>query len=183
MQQKCIQFHTLKSFPQTLEIFEKEKLEIIFRSQNTHIDFADLTIEEQISWIQTREKKYMQRCDKFLKRHSGKFENLFESLTDLRKQTKELVKLYRSNPLSYKTSEKYEQFNEERKKLVEKYDYNALYDLLVHHFHDGLSVYCSCIIARKGNNVVRYLSFKKDPIVTIMGSKASGLKSSLESKF
>ena len=182
MQQKCIQFHTLKSFPQTLKIFEKEKLEIIFRSQNTHIDFADLTIEEQISWIETREKR-MQRCDKFLKKHSGKFENLFESLTDLRKQTKELVKLYRSNPLSYKTSEKYEQFSEERKKLVEKYDYNALYDLLSHYFHDSLSVYCSCIIAKKGNNVVRYLSFKKDPIVTIMGSKASGLKSSLESKF
>ena len=182
MQQKCIQFHTLKSFPQTLKIFEKEKLEILFRQEGTHINFSDLTIEEQISWIETREKR-MQRCDKFLKKHSGKSENLFESLTDLRKQTKELVKLYRSNPLSYKTSEKYEQFSEERKKLVGKYDYNALYDLLSHHFHDSLSVYCSCIIAKKGNNVVRYLSFKKDPIVTIMGSKASGLKSSLESKF
>jgi len=182
MQQKCIQFHTSKSFPQTLKIFEKEKLEIILHAERTYIDFADLTIGEQISWIKTREKR-MQRCDKFLKKHSGKFENLFECLTDLRKQTKELLKLYKSNPLGYKTSEKYEQFIEERKKLVEKYDYGALYDLLSDHFHDGLSVYCSCIIARKENNVVRYLAFKKDPIVTIMGSNVFGLKSSLESKF
>ena len=182
MLQKTIQFHTSKSFPQTLKIFNKEKLEIIFHSERLHMNFMDLTLEEQISWIKTREK-YLRHSDEFLKKHSGKFENLFDSLRDLRTQTKELLELYKTEPLSYKTSEKYEQFNRERKQLMEKYDYNALYDLLSHHFRDGLSVYCSCIIARKGPNLVRYLSFKRDPIVTIIGSKASDLKTSLESKF
>ena len=42
---------------------------------------------------------------------------------------------------------------------------------------------CSCIIARKGDDIVRYLEFQKDPIVTITGPKAANLKSSLEKKF
>jgi len=182
MLQKCIQFHTSKSFPQTLKILKKEKLEILFHSERIRLDFTELTVEEQITWIQTRER-YLRRSDEFLKQHNGKFENLFDSLKDLRTQTKELVKLYRSDPLSYKTSEKYEQFNKAREQLRKKYDYDALYDLLSHHFHEGLSVYCSCIIAKKGNNLVRYLSFKRDPIITIQGPESIAVKAILISKF
>ena len=182
MLQKSVSFHTSKSFPQSLEILKKARLEILFHAEGIHFDFMELTVEEQISWLQTREK-FLRRSDEFLKKHSGNFENLFDSLKDLRKQTKELIKLYRSRPLNYQTSEKYEQFNKARQQLMKKYDYEPLYDLLSHHFRDGLSVYCSCIIAKKGNNLVRYLSFKRDPIITIQGPESRAMKAILTTRF
>src|SRR3972149_9302656 len=150
MQQKCLQFHTSKSFHETLKILEKEKLEIIFQSTSCRISFTELTMEEKISWIEEREKD-MTRCDEFLKNHSGKFDSFFESMMDFRKQSKELVNLHKSSPTSYKTSEKYEQFIKARDKLRGKWDFLALYDIWVDHLRFSRSIVsCSCIIAKKG---------------------------------
>ena len=182
MQQKCLQFHTSKSFPQTLKILEKEKLEIIFQSNRCQIDFTELTVEEQISWIEEREKD-MNRCDEFLKMNRGKYESYFESIIGFREQTKELLKLHKHSPSSYETSEKYEQFIKAREKLNGTWDFLKLYAFLSHQIPSGTIAVCSCIIAKKGTNLVRYLSFESDPIVTIIGSKASDLKTSLKSKF
>ncbi len=185
MQQKCLQFHTSKSFPQTLKILEKEKLEIIFQSTRCRIDFTELTVEEQISWIEEREK-YMKRCDELLKKNRGKYESYFEGIISFRAQTKELLKLHKHSPSSYKTSEKYEQFIKKGKKLRESFDFMRLF-VYLSDFSDQIplrtEVTCSCIIAKKGTNLVRYLSFERDPIVTIIGSKASSLKSTLEKQF
>lgn len=181
MQQKCFQFHTSKSFPQTLKILEKEKLEIIFQSNRCQIDFTELTIEEQISWIEEREKD-MNRCDELLKKHRGKYESYFESIISFREQTKELLKLHKRSPSSYKTSEKYDQLIKARKKLSGTWDSLRLYAYLSHQI-PTTSAACSCILAKKGTNLIRYLSFESDPIVTIIGSKASYLKLTLESKF
>ena len=181
MKQKYVQFHTSKSYKETLDIFKKEKIEIIFRSASANIYFADLTVEEQISWIETREK-YLKYCDQFLKKYNGQFENLYQNVISFRTLTKELITSYRTNPSSYKTSEKYEQFNKKREQLS-KIDYNAMYNVWTLYFRNNPFVYCSCIIAKKGTNYVRYLSFRKDPIVTIIGSKSTDLKLTLEKKF
>jgi len=45
------------------------------------------------------------------------------------------------------------------------------------------TIRCSLLVAKKGDNTVRYLSFKRDPILTITGPNASKLKSTLENKF
>jgi len=182
MKQKCVQFHTGKSFTQILEIFKKEKLEIIFH--NPHIIFylGELTIEEQISWIEANQKETAY-YDRFLKKHSGKFENFVNKIIEVRKQTKELVKLYRDNPSSYKTSEKYEQMIKSKKKLNEDFNLNSLYLLWINHLQNDAKIICSCIIAKKGTTVVRYLEFETDPVITITGPKAASLKSSLEKKY
>jgi len=182
MQQKYLQFHTSKSFSQTLEILEKEKLEIIFQSNECRIDFTELTIEEQISWIEANEE-HMKHYDMFFKKQGGNLESYFESIMDFRKQTKELVKLHRNNPSSYKTSEKYDQFIKAWEKVKGKYDFRPVYHYSQEYLKPNVRVSCSCIIAKKGTNLVRYLSFESDPIVTIIGSKASDLKTSLKSKF
>jgi len=44
-------------------------------------------------------------------------------------------------------------------------------------------IQCSLLIAKKGDNTVRYLSFMRDPILTITGPEAKNLKLTLESKF
>jgi hypothetical protein len=45
------------------------------------------------------------------------------------------------------------------------------------------TIRCSLLVAKKGDNTVRYLSFKRDPILTITGPEAKNLKSTLQSKF
>jgi len=42
---------------------------------------------------------------------------------------------------------------------------------------------CSILIAKTGTDVVRYLSFLNDPIISITGVNAKNLKSTLEKKF
>ena len=182
MKQKCVQFHTGKSFSQTLEIFKKEKLEIIFHNPHIRFYFEELTIEEQISWIEVNQKETAY-YDRYLKKHGGKFENFINKIIEVRKQTKELVKLFRDNPSSYKTSEKYEQMIKSKKKLNDDFNFNLLYYFWYNHLQEDIKVSCSCIIAKKGTTVVRYLEFKTDPVVTITGPKAANLKSSLEKKF
>ena len=182
MKQKCVQFHTSKSFAQTLKIFKKEKLEIIFYNPLVKFYLEELTIEEQISWIEANQKDTAD-FDRFLKKHSEKFENFVNKIIEVRKQTKELVKLYRDNPSSYKTSEKYEQMIKSKKKLNDDFNFNLLYYYWYNHLQEDIKISCSCIIAKKGTTVVRYLEFKTDPVVTITGPKAANLKSSLEKKF
>ena len=182
MKQKCVQFHTSKSFAQTLKIFKKEKLEIIFYNPLVKFYLEELTIEEQISWIEANQKDTAD-FDRFLKTQSGKVENMVNNMMEVRKQTKELVKLYRDNPSSYKTSEKYEQMIKSKKKLNDDFNFNLLYYYWYDHLKENINVSCSCIIAKKGTTVVRYLEFKRDPVVTITGPKAANLKSSLEKKF
>jgi len=182
MKQKCVQFHTSKSFAQTLKIFKKEKLEIIFYNPLVKFYLEELTIEEQISWIEANQKDTAD-FDRFLKTQSGKVENMVNNMMEVRKQTKELVKLYRDNPSSYKTSEKYEQMIKSKKKLNEDFNFNLLYYFWYNHLQEDIKVSCSCVIAKKGTTVVRYLEFKTDPVITITGPKASSLKSSLEKKF
>ena len=181
MQQKCLQFHTSKSFDETLKILEKEKLEIIFKSNNCYINFVELTTDEQISWIEEEEKD-MEDCDNFLKKNSGKYDSFFESIADFREQTKELVKLYQSNPSSSKISEKYEQFIKARENLNITW-ISGLSPLWTYHLRPKASVNCSCIIAMKGTNFVRCLAFETDSILTIAGHNATNLKSTLEKKF
>ncbi len=182
MKQKCVQFHTIKSYYNTLKILKKEEFEILFSDTTADIDFESLTIEEQISWIETMEND-QKHYDKFLKKHAGKFDDFFESVMDFRKQTVDLVKSYRNNPSSYKTSEKFEHFIKMRKKISNGINLNTLFFLGNEIFRDHMKVRCSCIIAKKGTNIARYLSFQKDPIVTLIGPKAKNLKSYLEKKF
>jgi len=70
-----------------------------------------------------------------------------------------------------------------REKISRGINLYTLYHLWLNLFRDHLTIYCSCIIAKKENNIVRYLSFEKDPIVTLFGAKSKKLKSSLEKKF
>jgi len=70
-----------------------------------------------------------------------------------------------------------------KKKLNEDFNLMSLYLLWFNHIKNDIRVICSCIIAKKGTNVVRYLEFETDPVITITGPKAASLKSSLEKKF
>ena len=181
MKQKCVQFHTIKSYYNTLKILKKEGFEIVFADRFCRLDLNLLTIEEQISWLETIEKDN-KPMDKTLKKYAEDIENTFQSLIGFRKLTKNLIKSYRANPSSFETSKKYEQFIKTRDELRTKIDVQSLF----FWWNDNMTLHrgirCSCIVAKKGTSLVRYLSFQADPIVTLF-TTSKNLKSSLEKKF
>lgn len=193
MKQKYVQFHTEKSYRQTLEIFKKEKLEIVFQSNRCTINIEDLSIEELVSHLETKKKDEKQWND-FVNHARERFDIFVEYLVDFKKQTKEFVKLYRNDPKSYNASEKYEQFMMAKKKLRGCHIFHSNEISGISWYGTFLSmmntllpleqeIYCSCIIAKKEKSLVRYVSFLRDPIVTITGPKPNLLKLTLEKKF
>jgi len=182
MQQQSVYFHTTKNLSESKEILEQEEIQIILKTNSLYLKLEDLTEEEQKSWLKGIKNDLEDAADgidifyKQLKRfHSQKEEfpknlrNLIEQLPDSdfvlsdshRKIIQDLADFeYDTRHLSY--------FNNIRSRDISRIDQ---------------SIRCSCIIARKGDDLVRYLEFLRDPVVTITGKNAAKLKSVLEKKF
>jgi len=185
MKQKSVYLHTDKDLERTNYLLKQQGMEIIFKSSSVDLHFRDLTNEEQASFIETNaeELKTLLKC----------FENGDKSVKDLVKKIKthredaaEFVKLLRAEPKSFKTSQKFETYNKSRKAFAKQVNVCSQVSFMRMRYFDYLplsAVNCSILIAKKGTELVRYLSFKKDPVLTITGPKASKLKLSLESKF
>jgi len=167
----------------TAEILKHEEIEIILKTSDMYINFSEMTLEEQSSWVKlVREDLeeaaddidlFYRKIERFNKNKRTIPESVRKMLNDIRKSESFLL-------------------GETHKKLIKELVdfehatrhlsyYNNYRTRDITRFGDGIR--CSCIIARKGDNIVRYLEFLKDPIVTINGPNASNLKSTLEKKF
>jgi len=167
----------------TAQILEHEEIEIILKTNELFINFSDMTEGEQKSWIKLMKEDLENTVDDIeifhhkINRFNSKKHTQPE---DLRKMLDSL-----GNDNGFVLTEAHRNLVNE---LVE-YErdsrhisfYNNYRTRYVDRFGDGIR--CSCIIARKGTDIVRYLEFLKDPIITINGPNATTLKTSLESKF
>jgi len=167
----------------TAQILEHEEMEIILKTNELFINFSDMTEGEQKSWIKLMKEDLENAVDDIeifhhkINRFNSKKHTQPE---DLRKMLDSL-----GNDNGFVLTEAHRNLVNE---LVE-YErdsrhisfYNNYRTSDVDRFGDGIR--CSCIIARKGTDIVRYLEFLKDPIITINGPNATNLKSTLEKKF
>jgi len=183
MEQKLVYLHTDKNLEEAKQILEQEEMEILLKTDTMYIDFSDMTEEEQSSWIKLMKDDledavddleiFYRKIQLFNKKNYTTPENvrkMFEALSKSndfvlsqahRDLIREIVEFGRkTRHISYVT--RFGTRNIER-------------------FGEGIR--CSCIIARKGTDIVRYLEFLKDPIITINGPNATSLKSSLEKQF
>jgi len=183
MEQKLEYFHTNKDLKQTKEILTKEGIEIILSSNTMYINISEMTEEEQNVWIKLMREDLedaVEDVEIFYRKLHRFFKNKNTFPTNFRKMLAELDKSNNSLP-SEKHRSLIDQLNdfEHSARRISYYENFRAHD--VRRF--GGSIRCSCIIAKKGNDIIRYLEFLKDPVVTIKGPNASHLKSTLESKF
>ena len=183
MQQQCVSLHTNKDLKETEQIFEKEEMEILLKTNEMFINFSDMTDEEKISWIKLMRDDldnavddmeiFYHKIERFNKKKHTAPEDIRKMLDSL--NTSEAIVLDGAHQNLINELSGLE--NESR-----HLSFFARYRSRdIESFKNGIR--CSCIIARKGTDVVRYLSFLKDPVVTFTGPNASKLKSSLEKKF
>jgi len=186
MKQECVYFHTDKGLIATEKEFREQGMEIVFRSSNTELKRNDLAEEEKNAWdkfTHEENKESIQALNKYDK-SIGEF---IDALKILRSGTKTTLELYHRGENLQKL-----------KKSVNKLTHpdaegNAM---SAYHLVGGMEaslqnlvsinndVNCACIIAKKGNTIVRYIKFlkNKDPVITITGTNASRLKTTLKEK-
>jgi len=157
-------------------------MEIIVKSNTMYLNFSQLTPEEQNGWIKSvgedledavdEVTRFYNRLERFYKKTKSFPLQIREMMNELRK-SENLPITDRHKHLIQKLMD----FSHETQHL----SYYSRYRIRDIRLDDRIR--CSCIIARKGNDIVRYLEFQKDPIVTIKGPNASNLKLTLEKKF
>ena len=180
MKQQCAFLHTAKGLKEAEEILQKEGMEIILKTTSMQINYSDLTEAEQFSWLKMVRNDFEAYVDdiEILYRKVELFLRKKPITTDnFRKMLEELPKNTIDNKEYKNLAEKFLEFFEDSKQISDGghpgYATRRLDRILS----------CSCIIARKGSDFVRYLEFYRDPVLTIKGPNATSLKSSLESKF
>ena len=200
MSQQCVHLHTTRELDATERILKMQGMEIIVQSNHANLRFSDLTDEEK--------KSYMLEVEKELKEHLESNEKTLKKFGMLMKDYSKFKKsIFASLDLI-----KYSNGKIRTTKAYEKYSSNimSLGNSFMDCFH-GMNriafpldlvpiswrrtqnssvaigtigtIRCSLLVAKKGDNTVRYLSFKRDPILTITGPDAKNLKSTLQSKF
>ena len=201
MSQQCVHFHTNKELNTAEDILKMEGMEIIIQSNNATLLFSDLTDEEKKSYmieVEKELKEHFQFSEKILK----EFGMLLKDYRKFEKSTFESLKLMKNNPGKILRSKMYDKYSSNMTSLWTalsdcSYRMRHLADPLGYGIgvprrrseHNSMStvsigrIQCSLLIAKKGDNTVRYLSFMRDPIITITGPKAKNLKSTLKGKF
>ncbi len=198
MSQQCVHFHTNKELNTAEDILKMEGMEIIIQSNNATLLFSDLTDEEKKSYlleIEKELKEHFQFSEKILKQ----FGMLLKDYPKFEKSTFESLKLMNNNSGKIVKSKMYDKYSSNMVSL-----YTALSDCsfrmrrIADPFGGSLGatrrrpgynhapigkIECSLLVAKKGDNTVRYLSFMRDPIITITGPQAKNLKTNLEKKF
>jgi len=198
MSQQCVHFHTNKELNTAEDILKMEGMEIIIQSNNATLLFSDLTDEEKKSYmieVEKELKEHFQFSEKILK----EFGMLLKDYRKFEKSTFESLKLMKNNPGKILRSKMYDKYSSNMTSLWTalsdcSYRMRHLADPLGYGIgvprrrseHNSVSIgriECSLLVAKKGDNTVRYLSFMRDPILTITGPNASKLKSTLEKQF
>ncbi len=186
MQQQYVYLNTTKNLEETERAVKELGMEVIFKSGYAQIDVDDLTNEERNAWIDSLETE----VDRVLE----SVPVLSKTLEDLAQKGKKhaneicsLLKQYRENS-SKELLDKIKMLNTIASSELKNAwqftptPYQMLQYITYPSFRVTSSVSVSCLIAKKGENVVRYIGIleNKDPILTIMGPEASSIKEALQ---
>ena len=177
MQQKLVYLHTDKDLKETEEILKKQGMEIIFKTDYLTMDLLDMTEEEQVSYLKT--------LDEDLEDSAAHLEiqekeiDLFARKESLSKRYRELLNSYNNSNYTDKIK-LFPRLREEYYKIQKRG--HILYDIShrARELRLDRRITCSCLIAKMGTDVIRYLAFEKDPVITISGPRCNELKATLE---
>jgi len=185
MEQQCVYFHTEKEFSTANTILETDGVEILFAAESVEIPIRNLTAEEKDAWYDSLINEMVESLpglERSIKSLEIQISVMQEQKNDLSEIQRALHK-DKDNRNAIKTllasMRKSTRTNLMRgRRRFRPFDF-SMRDL----FSD--TVECSCIIAKKNENIIRYIEFlaNKDPIVTISGPNAMDLKPGLEQKF
>jgi len=197
MEQKLVYLHTEKNLEETEEILKQQGMEIIVQVPTAYLSFDELTEEEKKSYLLEVEKDLMQQ---FISNEAilAKFRNQMKSYDSFKKSVFESLKTMKKSPTQIRNSNTYAKYSDCLRNLG--YIFHNCYasmedvaDPLGSSLRSsgrpstgGVSsgpIRCSLLVAKKGDNIVRYLSFMTDPVLTITGPDAKNMKSTLEGKF
>ncbi len=184
MQQECLYFHTEKIMDETNDILQNEGMEIIFKADSIWLDYNELNEAEKSCWIISVER-YLESNLNSVKESEIDVELFIEQNKSVKKSLIEIINLLK-NSVDQSLSGKYDQLFKEMyvyNKKLKQFDQYGRRGLNFSRLGINSQVSCSCLIAKQGNNIVRYLSFEDDPVLSITGPEANNLKSTLESKF
>ena len=180
MEQKYLYLHTEKTLADTEEILKSEGMQIVFKSDHTEIKFSDMTEGEKLGWFNALEDNLSLEMS-WLEKQRMKYERGIKSIEKKLGDVISFVKDVNVDNVDNK-------FEDLVKKTGDFGSYYVNMDVLSRWAEtendDGEPrIYCSCLIAKTENDVVRYLSFLDDPVLSITGPNSSKLKSTLENKF
>lgn len=186
MKQECVFFHTEKSLREAKNILKNEKMQIVFRSDNVQLKLSDLTEEEKISWGKFQDERIfrnLQRIRDWEQEWSASFKNsksIYDETVHLMKELRKKGNLTKMKQILKEKLGKHMRSGKISQLFSAQYFMDEIPDIL-----DSNEIHCSCIVAKQGDNIVRYLKFleNEDPVITITGPKASSLKLSIEGKF
>jgi len=181
MKQQCIYLHTTKDLAETEEILKNEGMQIVFQSDDAEIKFSDMIEEEKIGWLKSMQEDLDgQISDMELNRKAYQL-----GINFIEKKFVDVLNLLKDDNYS-NVDEKCKKIVEEMSEIDQHYYKMGDWKCCVTIDHGIIrqsKIRCSCLIAKTGTDVVRYLSFLNDPILSITGPHATNLKSSLEKKF
>ena len=180
MEQKYLYLHTEKTLADTEEILKSEGMQIVFKSDYTNIKFSDMTEGEKLGWCKALEGNLPLQIS-LLEKKRKQFEKKIE-LTE-----KKLVDVFNliKDVNTDNVDTKFEDIVKNRLNLGPFYvdmDLRRQWDVIDNGVTNS-TINCSCLIAKTENDVVRYLSFLDDPVLSISGPTAANLKLSLEKQF
>lgn len=184
MQQNYVCLHTLKNLEEIEKSVKQLGMEVIFKSSYASVDAEELSEEERIAWIDGLEQRLARNLE-----YTSVFSKTLEDLAHTGKkhasEIYSLLKQYRENP-SKKILDSIKMldmiadshFKYQRDVGLTASPYSMLELIASPGIYAGTSVNVSCLIARKGENIVKYISIRdnNDPILTIMGPEASSIK-------
>jgi len=200
MSQQCVHLHTTRELDATERILKMQGMEIIVQSNHANLRFSDLTDEEKKSYMIEVEKELKAQLEineKTLKR----FGMLMKDYSKFKKSIFASLDLIKNSNGKIRTTKAYDKYSSNIMSLGNSF-MDCFHGMTQIAFPLGLipiswrrtqnssvaigtfgTIRCSLLVAKKGDNTVRYLSFKRDPILTITGPDAKNLKSTLEKQF
>jgi len=177
-------FHTLKSFQRTEQILREANMEIIFKSKRAEVPLDEMSDEERESWLVFQQKRLVMNSSN-LKQSINSGKETLAFLSDSFEIIEKIQKMSQNEPDYRQIEEMIQACIKKHSHLRSYFGYNRMVDLLEYKLPSMLNsaeITCTTIIAKKGENWLRYLRALKneDPIVTISGSDAEQIRTLFE---
>ena len=183
MQQQCVYLHTFKNINEAEKIMKENGMTIILKQKSTYIDVSEMNEEEKRSYLETIKNEFADTLEE-IGAAEVNGELYFKQLQMMKRTIFEIFELLDKTSNNQQVNEKFDLLLAELKKVKNIIE---IFDKFRTRRYTYISVghrpSCSIIIAKKGDEIIRYLEFEKDPVLTITGPNATNLKSTLESKF
>jgi len=181
MEQKLVYLHTTKELAETEEILKQQGMQIFFKSEDAEINFSDMTEEEKSSWLESMRGDIKEQIRDLA---NGRQE--YDSIKKLIEEKFDDILTLVNDDRIYNVDEKFKKLVKEMSTIDQLYYSVGEWKSCVqidHSTYSQAKLRCSILIAKQGPNLVRYVAFLNDPILSLEGSTADTLKFVLEKKF